>query len=265
MESWRGYAVHIERVTAGERTYELLVPAKPENLLDEPRVEARFAEDEYMPYWAALWPGALLLADVVGRWPRPPTDQEPPTVLELGCGLGLVGIVAAERGYRVTVADYDEDALAFAIENAWRNGLPLPDARYVDWRQSYPLLHVDRILAADVLYEARNLQPVAEFIRRHLRPGGFALVSDANRSTANPFEQIARQHGLAVTVTPMEKTEAAGRPEPSGGAKAVPIRGRIYHLQHAADPVLWRRLAGRTDEGRPLYRGSRGRAYDEGG
>ncbi len=234
MQRWHGYAVHVERVTVGARTYELLVPDTPENLLDDPRVEARFTQDEYLPYWATLWPGALLLAEVVGQWPQPPAGQQPPTVLELGCGLGLVGIVAAGRGCCVTVSDYDDDALAFAVENARRIGVALAGARYIDWRQDYADLRADRILAGDVLYEARNLEPVAKFIRRHLQPGGFALAGDANRSTADPFEQIAEQHGLAVTVT------AVVRPRTGAGSAApgdAPICGRIYHLQHGKDSV----------------------------
>ena len=82
------------------------------------------------------------------------------TALELGCGLGLVGLVAAGLGWRVVVSDYDEDALAFALENARRAGVVV-ETRVVDWRRSYPELRVGRILGADVLYEARNLEPVA--------------------------------------------------------------------------------------------------------
>ena len=42
------------------------------------------------PYWAHLWSGARVLADAVPA--RPGRD------LELGCGLGLPGLVAARRG-----------------------------------------------------------------------------------------------------------------------------------------------------------------------
>lgn len=226
MEQWRGYPVQVEQVHVGGRVYALLVPANSAVLLDDPAVVARFAADEYMPYWAALWPGALLLADVVAAWgPAPPAGA--PSVLELGAGLGLVGLVAAELGFSVTVSDYDEDALAFARENARRNGVAAPATRHVDWRQTYDDLRPDRILAADVLYEARNLEPIARFIRNHLAPGGFALLSDANRSTADPLPRIAAGFGLAVEVTTVERP---------GEDPARPGRGRIFHLWRAAGP-----------------------------
>jgi methylase of polypeptide subunit release factors len=83
------------------------------------------------------------------------------SVLELGAGLGLVGLAAARRGYRVTLTDHDADALAFARETARVNGLAIPQTRVVDWRSPPLEVRMDRIVAADVLYESRHLEPVA--------------------------------------------------------------------------------------------------------
>jgi len=222
MERLRGYPIRTETACVAGRAYELLVPASGESLLDDPRVAARFERDEFMPYWAWLWPASRLLAAKVAAWKPVDGGDEPPTVLELGCGLGLVGLVAAEGGYRVIMSDYDEDALAFAAENARRNGIDGSTTRLVDWREVYYDLRVDRIVAADVLYESRNLRPVADFMQRHLAPGGFALLGDPNRLTADSFERVARQSGLSVRVSRVEL-------EPESGA--LPIVGRIYHLR----------------------------------
>jgi predicted nicotinamide N-methyase len=219
MERFCGYPVRLENITVGTRAYELLMPADSDGLLDDPRLAARFAQDEYLPYWAALWPAALLLADAVARWPLAPTAPQPPLVLELGCGLGLVGLVAADLGYRVIMSDYDEDALAFAAANAHRNARAAPECRHIDWRQTYTDLRADRILAADVLYEARNLGPVARFVASHLKRDGSALLADANRSTAAPFPSMARMCGLRVTTTPAERR---------GREPGTTARGRLF-------------------------------------
>lgn len=221
MERFRGYRVRVERIVVGGRPVEVLAPFDCEALLSDPQVEARFALDKYMPYWATLWPGALLLADAVAAWGPMEPDAQPPSVLELGGGLGLVGLVAARLGYPVTVSDYDEDALAFVRESARRSGLQALTTRYLDWRTTHDDLRVDRIVAADVLYEARNLQPIAAFISQHLKPDGFALISDANRSTADPFEEIARSAGLSVEVAQVERA----------GEGNKPVQGRIFHLR----------------------------------
>jgi len=217
--SFRGFPTTVRTVRVAGRTLSLLGPRDYEQLLDDPRVVARFAADEYLPYWAEYWPAAVLLADAVAVWG--PAGAEPPTVLELGCGLGLVGLVAHALGYDVTITDYDEDALAFVRENARRNGLPPPRVRLVDWRRRYPELRPNRIAAAEVLYEARSLVPLAEFIRAHLDPSGFAVICDANRPTADPFPEIARAAGLRVSASAKERSD------PDGGRT---IRGRIFHV-----------------------------------
>lgn len=223
-ETFRGYPVKVRRLEIAGREFELLGPDEYEKLLDDPAVQARFDKDEFMPYWAEFWPACLLLADAVATWTiASAAPSEPCVVLEIGCGLGLAGLVAASRGYHVIASDYDEDALAFATESARRNGLPLPQTRFVDWREFYSDIHVERVIAAEILYEARNLQPIAEFLRNHLKPGGQAWIIDGNRSTADPFEAIARNCGMQVSITPMR------RAAPDGGR---PIEGRLFRLTH---------------------------------
>ncbi len=66
---FRGYPVLERRIEIAGRAYTLLGPANYDALPDDPRVIARFERDEYMPYWADLWPGTLLLAEHVAGWP----------------------------------------------------------------------------------------------------------------------------------------------------------------------------------------------------
>jgi SAM-dependent methyltransferase len=211
----------------------LIGPADSAGLAEDPRVIDRFERDEYLPYWADLWPSSLLLAEhLLVNWSPPSRavagPQGRPHLLDLGCGLGLAGIAGATAGLRVTLGDYDDDALAFAMENARRNGLSkaidagLVEAQHVDWRESYPNLRVDVLVAADVLYETRGLAPLAEFIRRHLRPDGVALIADPNRSTAPAFDAIARHSGLTIEAVPLSTLAGSGR-----------VEGTLYQLRRA--------------------------------
>ena len=90
-----------------------------------------FAEDERLPYWAELWPSSVALAHYTAQC----LDMSGQRVLELGCGLGLVGVVAALQGARVLCTDYEPDALAFARHNARCNASRGIRFRLVDWRQ----------------------------------------------------------------------------------------------------------------------------------
>ena len=67
-----------DAITVAGVRLELLRPASPEALIDE---EA-FVDDEFLPYWAELWPAARALADAL-------PDVRGLRVVELGCGLGL--------------------------------------------------------------------------------------------------------------------------------------------------------------------------------
>lgn len=222
LETIAGYPVRRVTVPVGGRTYVLLMPADEEALLEDPRVAERFAADEYMPYWATLWPAALVLADAVAEWHGAALAGG--EVLELGSGLGLVGLVAAARGARVLVSDYDADALEFVRASARANGLPEPATRLVDWRQRYSDLKPSRIVAADVLYERRNLAPVATFVAAHLADDGEAWISDAHRSSADGFAVLAESAGLHVEV------RLGDRDEQRAG---IPVRGRIFVLRRA--------------------------------
>jgi predicted nicotinamide N-methyase len=136
----------------GELELALLRPESPENLIDE----KAFEQDEFLPYWAELWPAAVALAaalpDVAGL-----------DVVELGCGLGLPSLVASANGARVTATDWASDAVDLLRRNASRNGLRLTVERR-DWREPWPG-HFDLALAADVLYERRNVEPLVERLR----------------------------------------------------------------------------------------------------
>lgn len=151
-----------------------------------------FADDERLPYWAELWPAAVAMAQY--------TTQRLPLagrrVLELGCGLGLAGVVAALQGARVLCTDYEAVALAFARHNAQRNACQHIRFQLMDWRRPLLRRRYDYILASDVIYEARNFGPLVALLRRYLARGGTAIFSEPGRVNAVPFFALLRQHGL---------------------------------------------------------------------
>lgn len=174
----------VETVSAGGVELELERPAAPEELLDE----HRFADDEFLPYWAELWPSGLALADEVAS-----RALEGRNVLELGCGLGLPSLVAAARGALVVATDWAPEALALLDGNARRNGVALETVA-LDWRRPEPLRgrRFELVLAADVLYEARNVTPLLDAVRALVAPGGEVLVADPGRTHAEALLEAAR-------------------------------------------------------------------------
>jgi len=166
-----------ERVRVGEVELSLLRPPDPEALIDE----AAFAHDEFMPYWAELWPSGLALARAL---PRALAELD---VVELGCGLGVPSLVSASRGANVTAVDWASEAIELLRENAARNEIAL-DARVADWRAFEGAFDV--ALAADVLYEERNVAPLLALLPR-LAPE--IWLSEPGRPHAAAFLGRARE------------------------------------------------------------------------
>ena len=196
--------VHKTVVLEG-RLFEVCYPGNPDALLDHPATHAAFEKDEYMPYWADLWPSAQVLGRALLQrdWEALQSEgQAPPKALEIGCGVGLPGIVALSLGFEVVFSDYDVAALDFVERNAVANGFEQFETLGLDWRVP-PDFQVDLLLASDVIYEERNIEPLIRLMQVVLKPGGRCLLVDPNRPWQKLFRQALKRAALPFTVTAM--------------------------------------------------------------
>lgn len=165
----------------------LTIPADPDQLLDAHVAAIECAEVQAQaerpdPYWAALWSAARPTAEAVvrARWPAGAT------ALELGCGVGLVGLAALARGLHVTFSDHTPQAIRIALENARRNGYTDARSQVIDWH-SPPRASFDIILASDVLYQRENHASLVYAIERLLAPHGVCWIGDPGRCIVSDF------------------------------------------------------------------------------
>jgi predicted nicotinamide N-methyase len=172
-----------EVVPIGGRDLRLLRPRDAEALLDEDA----FEREEFLPYWAELWPSSLALARAIaGR------ALKGARTLELGCGLGLPSIAAAHAGGRVLATDWSPAAVAMTAANAERNDAVL-ETLVCSWTEPEPLLARapwDLVLASDVLYEARNGDVLLELLPRLAND---VWLADPGRAPAERFLEAARR------------------------------------------------------------------------
>jgi len=155
----------------------VLRPRDSEALLDE----HAFETDEFLPYWAELWPSGVALARAISA-----RALKGARVVELGCGLGLPSLAAARAGGRVLATDWAAPAIELVERNAARNGVTL-EAAVVSWTAPDTLVRrapFDLVLAADVLYERRNVEVLAELLPRL---GGEILLADPGRPALEDF------------------------------------------------------------------------------
>lgn len=208
-----------EKVIIENRTFVIERPRNTDGLLDHPKVQSGFDADEYLPYWADLWPAARMLAKAIVRqsWP---SDLQ---ALEIGCGLGLPGVAALAQGMRVIFSDYDATALKFAANNALINGFSDFETFQLDWRCPPDDLQVNVVLASDLIYELRNVEPLVVLIKRVLLPGGLCLLTDQDRATAQRLRETLQAAGLTCTTQIMRAGEPGGRR----------VKGTLYRITHA--------------------------------
>lgn len=150
------------------------------------------------PYWLRIWPAALAAARTLLRL-RDLRDQR---LLDLGCGLGLPGVAAAGAGARVTFADVEADALAFAAWNARQQPgcAHQPDPRRIDWARDTVEGPFDVIVLSDVSYDRKHHAPLRRCLAEALRQGGVALHADPHRELSDQFlTALSKGHAMAQT------------------------------------------------------------------
>ena len=165
-------------------------PPSAEELIDE---EA-FADDEFLPYWAELWPSGVALARKVEA-----LDLRGMRVLELGAGLGLPSLAAALGGADVLATDWADDAVELLLTNALHNRIVLRVER-VRWDAPEPLLREapwPLVLGADLLYEQRNAEQLLELLPRL---GNNVLLAEPGRPFARGFFERAADRWQVETL-----------------------------------------------------------------
>jgi release factor glutamine methyltransferase len=150
------------------------------------------------------------------------------TVLDLGCGAGLVSVVAAQQGARVLAVDVNPAALENAKANAAKYGLGIATRRsdmfskvpekfdYIFFNPPYlPHEDVDDELRAEVGAEVSSWDGgpqgrlyIDAFLRefqKHLNPGGRAFLLNSSKNDITKTKRKLKSLGVAWKVCAKEE------------------------------------------------------------
>ncbi|HVN84645.1 MAG TPA: methyltransferase [Candidatus Binatia bacterium] len=158
------------------------------------------------PYWAHLWPSARVLAQMLSaEGPRLRGRR----VIEVGCGLGLPGLVAARCGASVVLTDRNQQAITFAGRSVARNRLSAV-VLSMDWRASPLRASFDLCLVADATYDPSTNDHLVEFAERHLAPDGEVWVAESVRAEEAQLPRLLADR-FDLTVQRIPATEEGRR------------------------------------------------------
>jgi predicted nicotinamide N-methyase len=194
-----GYRAALTQIPLSARAIAIYTVADLEAYVDR---AALLRGDAEPPYWAHLWTGARVLAAYVERW----VPVMGKTVLDLGCGLGLTGLVAARAGATVRFVDNAAPALDFVGASARVNGLAI-DTCAADFRALPADDRFDLILAAEVAYDPPTFSDLAAALARHLAPAGTALVADGYRTDTRPLYRELQGRALLAHAIDVRASE----------------------------------------------------------
>ncbi len=137
------------------------------------------------PFGLLLWESALALSDALIE---DKTTIAGRSVLELGAGVGLPGIIARALGAAaVRQTDHISQALALCRANAEANGIEGIEVGLANWDAWTDARSYDLIIGSDVVYERSAHAPLAAILDRNLAAGGRALLADPGRQDTPLF------------------------------------------------------------------------------
>jgi predicted nicotinamide N-methyase len=166
------------------RKFTLLMPKFIEEYIDSQDPLHDF------PLWAKAWEASWVLADFLAGLPAEPGKR----LIEIGCGLGLVGVVAASFGHKVIMTEHNPDAIEFARVNAEINHCADMEIIDLDWTSPGLYCRFDYIVGSEVVYHEKDFEPLRNLFERLLKPEGEVILCEGVRRTSLDFFKEMQRH-----------------------------------------------------------------------
>jgi tRNA1(Val) A37 N6-methylase TrmN6 len=132
--------------------------------------------EEYInafPFWMKVWEASLILADHLVRM----GIENGKEILEIGAGMGVVGLALGALGHKVTITDYEDDALELLRMNVEYNSLDNVSVRKLDWNRPDLTRRYDIICGSELVYKKQFIGPIINLFRNYLKPDGTIFMA----------------------------------------------------------------------------------------
>ncbi len=125
------------------------------------------------PFWVKIWEASIVLAHHLVQVKL----KKEQTILEIGAGMGVTGLFLGACGHKVTITDYEDDALELLRMNAELNGLKNVSIKKLDWHNPDLTEEYDVICGSELVYNETSIDPIIHLFRTYLRPTGTVFLA----------------------------------------------------------------------------------------
>ncbi len=216
------FRIAFEPLRLGERELFFLQITNMSSYLESLAAKTKGGAGVELPLWARIWPTALPASLFVQKIPVRPGTR----MLEIGTGVGVVGLFAAAAGHRVLLTDVNPEALLFTRINILKNGLEdRADVAKVDLTRDRLEEKFNLIVGCEVLYRKSVQLPLLAFLKAHIAPDPDAeiiLALDQSRSAAGFFHAASQDFQVAARTFNLAQENGESKPNTIFRLKAKP-------------------------------------------
>ena len=201
------------RLQSGQTSFRVVKPPGVDELWEW---YEKVGYDDSDPSWGRVWKTASDLSALVLAGALPACCLRGKRVVEVGCGLGFVGLAAAmTQGSRVIFCDREPLAIHCALSSAQLNGLEVHSVEDIskssqgvagavlDWASPLHTLaqSADVVVGADCLYDPATAAMLAKTCKHVLGEDGVVIICEPEleraKGTYSKFLEAAKMLGAA--------------------------------------------------------------------
>ncbi len=179
---------HIKVVTLPQIGDVSIVCKTKRDISVETPIDKRDDESLGWGYWNRIWTSSIALSEYLIHQFFP-TKLTGAKVLEIGCGTGVPGVVAAQLGAFTMFSDMVPVTLEAVKETCRLNHINNFDTCTLDWSETIELKErYDFVIGCEVFYDEAILGDISHVLEQVLAPEGKGLFCDPNRLGLDTIE-----------------------------------------------------------------------------
>ncbi|MFZ1744564.1 MAG: methyltransferase domain-containing protein [Nitrospirales bacterium] len=222
---------HVKVVTLPKIGDVPIVCKTKRDISSETPLDARDDESLGWGYWDRIWPSEVALSECLIHQFFP-TKLQGVKVLEIGCGTGLAGVVAARLGAYIMFSDMVPITLEATKESCRLNQISNSDTCLLNWSETIePKELYDLVLGSEVFYDEGILANISHVLEQVVAPGGKGLFCDPNRLGLDTIERGFKEKFIVA----IEEIPLNWPPRKDAG---VEKKGFLYQLSRRSQEAF---------------------------